>query len=115
VEVIDFHNDRGAPITQFASHGAASVDLAHGDGEAHAYVVHIQAGGEIGPHEAGFGQLFVAVSGRGWVREADGPRIELDAGQAAYFPRGTVHSKGSDDGLTAVMLQVTDLYRNLPT
>jgi quercetin dioxygenase-like cupin family protein len=114
MEVIDFHNDRGSPITQYASQAAAATELAHGDGQAHVYVVHIDAGGEIGPHEAGFGQLFVVVSGQGWVREADGSRLEVDTGQAAYFPRGTVHSKGSDHGLTALMVQVTDLYRTLP-
>jgi quercetin dioxygenase-like cupin family protein len=114
MEVIDFRNDHGTPITEFASRLAASVDLAHGDGEAHVYVVHVDAGGEIGPHVAGFGQLFVVVTGSGWVREADGPRVEVDAGQAAYFPRGTVHAKGSDHGMTAVMIQVTDLYRDLP-
>jgi quercetin dioxygenase-like cupin family protein len=114
VALISFREDPGVPITQFASRAAASVDLAHGDGDAHVYVVHVDAGGEIGPHEAGFGQLFVVVTGSGWVREADGPRVEVDAGQAAFFPRGTVHSKGSDEGMTAVMIQVTDLYRDLP-
>jgi quercetin dioxygenase-like cupin family protein len=114
MEVISFRDDPGTLITNYASRGASSVDLAHGDGEAHVYVVHVDAGGEIGPHEAGFGQLFVVVSGSGWVREADGPRVEVDAGQAAFFGRGTVHSKGSDGGMTAVMIQVTDLYRDLP-
>jgi quercetin dioxygenase-like cupin family protein len=54
------------------------------------------------------------VSGRGWVREADGPKVEIDAGQAAYFERGIVHAKGSDHGLTALMVQVHDLHRPTP-
>jgi quercetin dioxygenase-like cupin family protein len=114
VEIVSFGDDPGTAITQFASHGATSVDIGHGSGEAHVYVVHVEAGGAIGPHETGFGQLFVVVTGRGWVREADGPRVEIDAGQAAYFPRGTVHSKGSDHGLTALMVQVKDLHRPTP-
>src|SRR5262249_31754072 len=104
VEIIDFGNDPGTRITEFGSRGAASVELGHGDGEAHVYVVHIEAGGEIGPHTAGFGQLFVVVSGRGWIKEGDGPRLQIEHGEAAYFARGTVHAKGSDDGLTAVMV-----------
>jgi quercetin dioxygenase-like cupin family protein len=114
MELIGFGNDPGTVITEFASHGAASIDLAHGDGDAHVYLLRIDPGGEIGTHEAGFGQLLVVVEGRGWIREADGPRVEVDAGQAAYFPRGTVHSKGSDHGMTAVMVQVRDLSRDLP-
>jgi len=114
MEIVSFGDDPGSVITQFASHGATSVDLGHGDGEAHVHVVHLDPGGEIGPHRTGFGQLFVVVRGRGWVREADGPRVEIDAGQAAYFERGIVHSKGSEDGLTALMVQVADLHRPTP-
>jgi quercetin dioxygenase-like cupin family protein len=114
MEIISFGGDPGVPITEFASRAAASIQLAHGDGEAHVYAIHVEAGGEIGPHTAGFGQLFVVVTGRGWVREADGPRVDVECGEAAYFPRGTVHSKGSDHGMTAVMVQVRDLYRDLP-
>jgi quercetin dioxygenase-like cupin family protein len=114
MEIVEFADDPGNAITQFSSHGATSVDLGHGDGEAHVYVIHLAPGGEIGPHVTGFGQLFVVVTGRGWVREADAPRVEIDAGQAAYFPRGTVHSKGSEHGMTALMVQVKDLYRPTP-
>jgi quercetin dioxygenase-like cupin family protein len=88
---------------------ASSIDLAAGEGEAHAYAVYFEPGGEIGPHEAGFGQLFVALSGNGWVAGADGERVSLAEGQAAFIRRGEIHSKGSETGLTALMVQVRDL------
>ena len=87
----------------------SSIAVAEGEGEAHAYVRYFGPGGEIGPHEAGFGQLFVAVSGAGWVAGGDGRRLPLAQGQAAFIDRGEVHSKGSDTGLTAWMVQVRDL------
>ena len=89
----------------------ASVKILEGSGEAHAYVLEFEPGGEIGPHEAGFGQLFVALSGSGWVAGADGERVALAEGDAAFFPRGDVHSKGSETGMTALMVQVRDLGR----
>lgn len=88
---------------------ASSIKLAEGEGEAHAYVLYFEPGGEIGSHEAGFGQLFVAMSGNGWVAAGDGGRVPLAEGQAAFIPRGEIHSKGSETGLTALMLQVRDL------
>jgi quercetin dioxygenase-like cupin family protein len=88
---------------------ASSLELAEGEGEAHAYVVYFEPGGEIGPHEAGFGQLFVALSGDGWVAGDDGERVPLEAGRAAFIHRGETHSKGSETGLTALMVQVRDL------
>jgi quercetin dioxygenase-like cupin family protein len=88
---------------------ASSIKLAEGEGEAHAYILYLEPGGEIGSHEAGFGQLFLAVSGDGWVAGGDGVRVPLAEGEAAFIHRGEIHSKGSDTGLTALMVQVRDL------
>jgi quercetin dioxygenase-like cupin family protein len=88
---------------------ASSVKLAEGIGEAHAYAIFVEAGGEIGPHEAGFGQIFFAASGNGWVAGDDGVRVPLSEGEAAFIHRGETHSKGSETGLTALMIQVSDL------
>jgi quercetin dioxygenase-like cupin family protein len=88
---------------------ASSIELAKGGGDAHAYVVYFEPGGIIGPHEAGFGQILFAVAGSGWVAGADGLRVALAEGEAALVSRGEVHSKGSESGMTALMIQVRDL------
>jgi quercetin dioxygenase-like cupin family protein len=80
-----------------------------GEGEAHAYVLYFAPGGEIGPHRAGFGQLLVALSGGGWVAGGDGERHDVREGHAALITRGETHSKGSETGMTALMVQVRDL------
>jgi len=85
------------------------VRLVHGVGEAHAYLLHFDAGGAIGRHEAGYGQLFVVVQGRGWVSGQDDVRTEVSTGDVVLFQRGEHHDKGSDTGMTAVMVQVRDL------
>jgi hypothetical protein len=59
----------------------SSIALAEGQGEAHAYVLYFGAGGEIGPHEAGFGQLLFAV--RATVRSPE-PTVNVSP-----FPRAT--------------------------
>ena len=92
----------------------SSIKLAEGEGEVHAYVLYFEPGGVIGPHEAGFGQLFFAVSGNGWIAGGDGERLPLDEGQTALIRRGEIHSKGSETGLTALMVQVRDLTSPAP-
>jgi quercetin dioxygenase-like cupin family protein len=87
----------------------SSVKVAAGSGDAHGYVLHFEAGGLIGPHEAGFGQLFFAVSGDGWIAGEDGVRRTVREGEAAFIPRGETHAKGSETGLIALMVQVRDL------
>jgi quercetin dioxygenase-like cupin family protein len=111
MEILQLDPELAKPIgtRPYEVNRAASLEVAHGEGEAHAYVIRFEPGGEIGPHEAGFAQLFLAVSGSGWAAGEDGARVALPQGHAAFFNRGEIHSKGSDGGMTAFMLQVRDL------
>lgn len=107
--IIDLQTAALEPIQAFESIAASSAEIAAGAGEAHVHVVRIEAGGVIGPHEAGFGQFFLVVSGLGWAAGANGERWTLHAGQAAYIERGEMHSKGAQSDLVALMVQVGDL------
>jgi quercetin dioxygenase-like cupin family protein len=109
VKIVSFSADRADPIEHFESAGASSMRLGDGQGEAHVYCVRFDPGGKIGQHPTGFGQLFLVVEGAGWASGQDGVRVELTAGQGAYFARGELHAKGSDVGMTAIMIQIREL------
>ena len=96
-------------IERFSSRRASTTRRADGSGEAHAPVVRIDAGGIIGRHPAGFGQLWIVVARSGWVAGGDGRRSDVRVGDAAFIERGERHAKGSDAGMTAVTLQVYGL------
>jgi hypothetical protein len=114
VQVLETGRSLADSIERFESHGAWSVKLGKGEGECHVYMIHFDSPGEIGPHEAGFDQLFVVVEGAGWGAGADGVHVSLRRGQAALFRRGEMHSKGSERGMTAIMVQVHDLTESPP-
>jgi len=109
MRVLDLRSQALSPIVAFDSSGASSVELATGHGEAHVHALRIQAGGMIGAHEAGFGQLFVVLSGLGWAAGPSGERCRLEAGQAALISRGETHSKGAESDMVAVIVQVEEL------
>lgn len=109
MRVVDLASIGTEPIVSFDSIAASSRLLAGGEGQSHVHWLEFEAGGRIGEHPTGFGQLFVVLEGSGWVAGADGRRVEIGAGQAAFFERGEVHSKGSDRGMKVMMVQVTDL------
>jgi quercetin dioxygenase-like cupin family protein len=109
MELLDFTAGREALIPVYESHGAYALPLGEGRGEGHVYCVRIAPGGAIGPHEAGFGQLFLVVAGSGWISGADGVPRPFGAGRGAFIPRGEVHAKGSATGMTAIMVQLTEL------
>jgi quercetin dioxygenase-like cupin family protein len=109
MRVIDFGRDKSRPIELFDSIAASSVHLGSGKGEAHVYCVYLEPGAKIGLHIAGFGQLFLVVEGSAWVEGGDGQRKSLSKGQGAYFAKGEVHSKGSEEGGMVIMIQVGGL------
>ncbi|HEY8520198.1 MAG TPA: cupin domain-containing protein [Gammaproteobacteria bacterium] len=117
MRILSFTDEGAELIGDFGSSGAAAVNLAMGFGETHAYAVYFEPGGLIGPHRAEFAQLFIVVGGQGWVASEDGVKHPISAGQLAHIEKDEMHSKGSDGGMSAIMLQVTDLVAqvSLPT
>ena len=109
MKLVQFGKQASQRIDRFESNRASSSPVGHGEGEAHVYCLHIEEGGSIGRHPAGFGQLLLVVQGQGWCEGGDGVRVRLKIGEAAYFEKGEMHSKGSDTGMTAIMVQVEDL------
>lgn len=107
IRIVQFSADAAEPIMSYSSVTASAVALAQGEGKSHVYAVHVQAGGEIGTHPAGFDQLFLVVQGSGWVAGADGVRHSLSALQGAFVPKGETHAKGSQAGMVAIMVQAS--------
>ncbi len=111
IRIVQFSADAAEPIKSYSSVSASAVALAHGEGASHVYAVHVEAGGQIGPHPAGFDQLFLVVQGSGWVAGADGVRHSISALQGAFVPKGEAHAKGSQAGMVAIMVQASSFAR----
>ena len=114
MRVIEFSRERAQPIELFNSVAASSSPLGDGHGEAHFYCLYFGPGSQIGQHVAGFDQLFLVVAGEGWAAGPGEQRIKLMAGQGAYFTCGESHSKGSETGMTVIMVQVAKLRLSAP-
>jgi mannose-6-phosphate isomerase-like protein (cupin superfamily) len=112
MRVINFGADVAEPIGLFESVASSSVELGHGSGDVHVHCVHFAADAQIGVHPTGCRQLFLVVQGSGWAVGGDGTRVHLEAGQGVFFELGEVHSKGSDGGMIAIMVQASDLQPN---
>jgi quercetin dioxygenase-like cupin family protein len=109
MKLVDLRRIETEPIDGYESVRSSSALLADGSGEAHFWYVRIEPGGRIGRHEAGFGQLFLVLEGSGWAAGGDGKRVPISAGQGVWIARGEQHEKGSETGLSALIVQVRDL------
>lgn len=105
IRIVDFSAAAAERILAYSSVAASAVSLGHGDRRSHVYAIHVEAGGEIGRHPAGFDQLFLVVRGSGWVAGSDGVRHPLAELQGAFIPTGEQHAKGSETGMVAIMVQ----------
>jgi quercetin dioxygenase-like cupin family protein len=114
MRLLDLRSETAELITNFDSTGVFSVKGAMGSGTGHVYNLYFQPGGQIGRHPAGPAQLFLVVDGTGWVEGEDGIKEEIRSGEAAYFAPGETHAKGSNAGMTAVMIQLDQLEPTAP-
>jgi quercetin dioxygenase-like cupin family protein len=99
------------PTRQLAEYGSTGAGLSRAalvqvpqDGFA-VDVIRLAPGGTLGRHPTRLWQLFLVVSGSGWVSGADDERRPLGVGEAVLWAPGEEHASGSDGGLTAVVVQ----------
>jgi len=72
-------------------------------------VIELAPGGVVARHPAAAEQLFAVVSGTGWVSGDDGDRIPIRAGEAVAWDPGEEHESGSDEGMTALVVEAESL------
>lgn len=89
---------RGVPLVRSTQLGRYAVT-----------VLHVAPGGVVGRHPAPLDQLLAVVAGSGWVEGPEGGRQVVRAGQAVVLDAGEEHAAGSDEGLTALVVEADDL------
>ncbi len=111
VRLVAFRPDRGSDLTRHRSTGVRGVPLARSTslGRYGVSVLHVEPGGRVGRHPAPLDQIVAVVAGAGWVSGEDGDPLLISAGQAVVFDAGEEHELGSDDGMTAFMVEADDL------
>jgi quercetin dioxygenase-like cupin family protein len=77
--------------------------------DAHVVVILVGPGGVVGRHPAGLMQLFAVIDGSGWVSGSDGVREQIQAGEAVVWQPGEEHESGSDNGMTALVVEAESL------
>ncbi len=92
-------------ITAHDSSGLHATRIAEGAGPVRLTCLALWPGGVIGTHPATVPQVFLVVSGEGWVAGADGERVPIAAGQGVRWEEGEVHTSGTDSGFTALAVE----------
>lgn len=67
--------------------------------------MHLDEGDMIGYHEAAVSQLFLIISGGGFVRTDTHDVTKVSCGEAVFWKKGEWHETKTDTGLIAIVIE----------
>ncbi|MFY2251658.1 cupin [Priestia megaterium] len=105
-----FSKEHGKKVEKYQSHLATYVKMIQTNEAATIGYMYIDGEGTVGYHEAPIPQLFIVVEGEGWVTGEDQKRISIKHGEAALWEKGEWHMSGSEEGMTAIVIQSEELH-----
>ncbi|GGG00354.1 cupin [Paenibacillus albidus] len=109
MKIYQFTQEAGKAIEAFGSRELHMSRILSEASTPHIGCMYLGENGRVGWHQAGVPQLFLVVSGGGWVRGGDGPEVSIRAGYAAYWEQGEWHETRTDNGLTAIVIESESL------
>jgi mannose-6-phosphate isomerase-like protein (cupin superfamily) len=109
VKLYRFDSEVSRPIDLYGSRSLRMSRLARLEAGTRVDVMYVGASGLVGAHVAQANQIFAIVKGKGWVRGGSGHQVQVDAGTAAFWEAGELHEAGSDNGMTVVVIEGSDV------
>jgi mannose-6-phosphate isomerase-like protein (cupin superfamily) len=117
MRLFSFEMTTGSPVTKWTDKDgvahrvdpktsqAVVVPLFADQAQAHVVCMYIRANGFLPRHPTTLAQLFAVVEGEGWVSGADGEKVPIKTGQAAFWEAGEEHGSGTERGLKAIVIE----------
>ncbi|MDQ0208400.1 cupin domain-containing protein [Alkalicoccobacillus murimartini] len=103
-----FDSDVGKNVTHFNSKNSTFVPLSRNK-PVSVGTMYLGEDSVLGMHPAASNQLFLVVSGEGWVKTPGNEKIHIQKGTAAFWEVGEEHESGSDAGMTVMILEGPNL------
>jgi quercetin dioxygenase-like cupin family protein len=106
VRLYSFGATHGRPITEFGSVRVTINGIVYVlEGDVQVGCMRLAPGGRVGAHQATTRQLFLVISGEGWVRGPELERTPIVVDQAAFWEPGEEHESGSETGMVALVIE----------
>ncbi|HET7577726.1 MAG TPA: cupin [Bacillales bacterium] len=104
MKIFQFGKDHAKWISRYESDFYMSRILEQNEG-VHVGCMFLDAGGKIGYHEAVVPQLLFVIQGEGSVIGSEKVKVQLKAGQAAFWKKGEGHETVTETGMTAIVIE----------
>lgn len=114
MQVYNFTKEAGKSIEAFGSQQLYMSRILSEANSPHIGCMHLGANGLVGWHQAPVPQLFLVVSGEGWVRAGEEAEISVSAGSAVYWEKGEWHETRTETGLSAIVIEAESMNIAMP-
>lgn len=104
MKIFQFDKNHAKWIGGYGSDFHMSKILVHDEG-VHVGCMFLDAGGKIGYHETVVPQLLFVIQGAGSVIGSEEVKVQLKAGQAAFWEKGEGHETVTETGMTAIVIE----------
>ena len=104
-----FDAQTGRAITEYGSDNVIMSPIARPQGHTNIGYFYVAPGGVVGYHQSSSDQLFLVVTGEGWIRGESSERQPIRVGQAAFWDEGEWHESGSETGMTVIIVESDSL------
>ncbi|NDI33845.1 cupin domain-containing protein [Chengkuizengella sediminis] len=105
MKMLRFDQEVGKEITAFDSKNLIMSRIIKESDSLHISCMFIGPDGVVGHHQALGSQLFLVVSGEGFVRGKEDIKTPIKEGQAAFWEPGEWHETTTEKGMTAIVIE----------
>ncbi|MCI3918975.1 DUF2793 domain-containing protein [Paenibacillus sp. TRM 82003] len=114
MRIYSFNKEQGKSIDSFGSRNMVITPIMKSVEEKIKFVqmgcIHLLEDGVIGGHEASVSQIFIVITGSGWVTGKEKLNKEIKAGELAFWESGEWHEVRTEQGMTAVVVESDSIY-----
>ena len=105
MKIYTLSEETSKEITSFNSNNSFYSRIIKNQDPSSIGFIQIDPNGNIGRHEAPSDQLFIVISGQGWVTGKDEIKHEILQGDSALWKSGELHESGSMTGMIAIVIE----------
>ncbi|HLG01428.1 MAG TPA: cupin [Acidimicrobiia bacterium] len=109
MRLVKFDPESGRVVDRYGSNGARYTSVVTLGIEGVVGAMHLGPRGRVGRHPAPCPQLFLVVSGSGWVSGRGDAQVPIGVGEGVVWEAGEEHESGTVDGLTAIIIEATSI------
>ncbi|MDR0269974.1 cupin domain-containing protein [Paenibacillus sp.] len=105
MKIYNFGSENGKDIHAYGSKQLVMTRILSSSADLQTGCMHLGPNGVVSYHQATTPQLFLVISGEGFVKGYENEEQRIQAGSAAFWEAGEWHETRTEHGLSAIVIE----------